>query len=218
MWKAYVNKKRQGERRPSDFYETPICLTEELLKTGELDDVHTVLEPCCGMYAMSKVLENAGKVVLSRDLIYGNNFLIDEYKEQSFDAVVTNPPFSLWDEGITKAKTIGRKVVAIGKPNFFGAHSRYVSGIWNELKCVYIFTRQVDYQFPIQDDGSIGVGNLITGFFVWEHGYKGDPSVRLIDINDYCKLGSYEAYVKKNGQPDHQIINKARAAGINIKE
>lgn len=202
--KAYANRRPKGnlsDLRASDFYETPRSLIWELLKAAkDLDDVRTVLEPCCGNYAISSELKKVFPVVVERDLKYGNDFLEDEYEEQSFDAVITNPPFSAFDAIVNKARYVAKKVYVIGKTNFLGAYSRYKSNFWNELKCIYVFDRQIDYQFPVMDDGSCGVGCLVSGFYEWEKGYKGEPVIRFIDIQKYCKLGSYESFIKKQGE------------------
>ena len=58
--KAYANRKPEYERPKGDFYETPSCMTEELVKTGVLDGVKTIWDPCCGKYAITKVLEKHG--------------------------------------------------------------------------------------------------------------------------------------------------------------
>lgn len=196
--KSYATRKPLEERPEADFYETPKSLVWELLKTDELKNVKTILEPCCGNHAISTELLEAGYQVESKDIKYGNDFLMDDYTDQHFDAVVTNPPFSLWDDIILKAKNHADIVIAIGKTNFFGAKSRFDSGIWKNLKAVYIFSRQIDYQFPVQKDGSMGVGNLVTGWFVWDKNYTGDPALKFIDVQQYCKLGSFEAWKKKN--------------------
>ena len=128
MGKAYANRKPIEKRKPSDFYETPKSLTWELLKTGELEGVKTILDPCCGNYAISNILKESGYIVDENDLIYGSNFLTDQYLK-TYDAIVMNPPFSLWNPFIEKAKSISNKVIAIGKTNFFGAQNRYKIGL-----------------------------------------------------------------------------------------
>ena len=52
--KAYVNRKPKEERNENDFYETPYCLTWELQKLNIVKPNTTILDPCCGNYAISK--------------------------------------------------------------------------------------------------------------------------------------------------------------------
>lgn len=195
--KAYANRKNQDARPESDFYETPKSLVWELLNTPVLSGVQKILEPCCGEYSISKELEKIHFDVTSKDIRYGNDFLKDEYKYGSYDAVVTNPPFSLFTEIVEKAKKVAPKVVVIGKTNFFGTHARNKSGFWKGLKDVYIFDRQVEYRTPHREDGLFMVGCLVTGWFVWEDGYSKDPSIHFMDVQKYAQLGSYETYIKR---------------------
>lgn len=215
MGKAYASKKSKAKLpalRASDFYETPKSIWWEFLKTDELKDVKTILEPCAGKFATSKVFKEAGFEVISKDLIYGNDFLKDEYEDNSFDCVLTNPPFSRFDSIVQKARSIAsKKVVMIGKTNFLGAYSRYESGLFKECSAIYVLNRQVDYQFPVMENGDVGVGCLVSCVFVWTKGYKGEPVVRFLNMQPYCKLGSYEDWLKKN--PDYKILDSFEYEG-----
>lgn len=101
--KAYANRKSKLLRPKNDLYETPGCLVEELINTGILDDCKTILEPSCGNYAITNVLLSHNKQVDSRDIMYGNDFLQEE-NHKYYDAIVMNPPFTLWDNFLQKAK------------------------------------------------------------------------------------------------------------------
>lgn len=205
--KAYANRRPKGQMsdlRASDFYETPHSIWWEFLKTDEMKGIKTILEPACGNYATSKVFEKEGFTVFTRDLKYGNNFLIDEYDENSFDCVLTNPPFSYFDEFVEKAKSIAsKKVVMIGKTNFLGAYSRYKKQLFKECSAIYVLNRQVDYQFPVQENGDVGVGCLVSCVYVWTKGYTGEPVVRFLNMQPYCKLGSYDKWIKKGISNDN---------------
>lgn len=197
MGKAYANRKKEADRPENDFYPTPGGLTLELINTGELNGYKNILEPCCGQYAISKILEANGFNVTSRDLIYGNDFLKDDYSNEYYDAIVTNPPFDSYNQIIEKAKSINcKKVIAIGRTNYFASHSRNVGGFWKELSDVYIFDRQVEYRTPQLDIPDFCVGSLCTGWFVWTKGYTGDPRVHILDVQKYATLGSLERFLK----------------------
>ncbi len=197
MRKAYANRKKEADRPENDFYPTPGGLTLELINTGELSGYKSILEPCCGQFAISKVLEANGFNVTSRDLIYGNDFLKDDYSNEHYDAIVTNPPFDIYNQIIEKAKSINcKKVIAIGRTNYFASHSRNVGGFWKELSDVYIFDRQVEYRTPQLDIPDFCVGALCTGWFVWTKGYTGDPRVHILDVQKYATLGSLERFLR----------------------
>lgn len=222
MGKAYANKKTEDERPENDFYPTPGGLTLELLNTGVLSDCHTILEPCCGQYAISKILEKHGFEVTSRDLIYGNDFLKDDYSNEHYDAIVTNPPFDLYNDIINKAKTIDcKKIIAIGRTNYFASHNRNVEGFWKGLSDVYIFDRQVEYRTPQLDIPDFCVGALCTGWFLWTKGYTGDPRIHILDVQKYATLGSVENYLVNCLVDDvlkEDYINEINMKGILLEK
>lgn len=214
--KAYANRKKQDERPESDFYETPRSLVWQLITTTDvLSGCKKILEPCCGNYAISEELQKYGFEVTSRDIKYGNDFIEDDYIGQRYDAVVTNPPFSLFDEIVNKAKTVSNKIVVIGKTNFFGAYSRYKDDFWKHLKTVYIFDRQVEYRTPPRKDGLFMVGCLVSGWFVFDMTYNGPAEIKIMDVQEFAKLGSYETYIKKLEQNEKDKSAGERASNQN---
>lgn len=197
MGKAYANRKKESDRPESDYYCTPKSLVWELLKPDVLKGCKNILEPCCGTYSMSEELKKAGFNVTAKDIKYGDDFLESEYEYGAFDAVVTNPPFSRFDDIINKAKNTAKKVVMIGKTNFFGAYGRHKEGLWKGLKEVYIFNRQLDYRTPQREDGMFYVGNLVTCWMVWDADWKADWwSTKIIDVQKYATLGCLESRKK----------------------
>ena len=203
MGKAYANRKSSDERPENDFYPTPKGLVYELINTGELEGYKTILEPACGKNAIVDILRGYGFDVTAKDLILGNDFLEDDYTGQKFDCIITNPPFDLWNKFVEKAKTIDcKKIVFIGKTNYFGSHERNVSGIWNELSDVYVFDRQVEYRTPQLDIPNFCVGALVTGWFVWTKGYKSEPKIHVIDVQKYATLGSVDHFLTQHPEYD----------------
>lgn len=211
MGKAYACRRNEEileSLHPSDFFETPKSCVWELLRAAPNDfsRIKTILEPCCGKMAISNVLKEKGFEVTSRDLIYGNNFLTDDYSGEYYDAVVTNPPFSYWDEVVTKSREVADRVFVIGKPTFFASHTRTKSNFWRELKHVWVFDRQLDYQFPVSENGECGVGCLVSGWFEWEKGYQYSPTIDVIDMQKYCVLGSYEKYIREHNPEEYKKL------------
>lgn len=92
--KAYANKKPKELQHPNQFYETPYCLTWELQKLNIVKPKTTILDPCCGNYAISKWFKESN-IITEKSLEYGNNFFQDEYDDNSFDYVILNPPFDI---------------------------------------------------------------------------------------------------------------------------
>jgi len=173
----------------ADFYPTPKSLTWELLNTGALNNCRKILEPACGNYAITNELIKAGFDIVSKDLIYNNDFLKDNYSYDSYDAIVTNPPFSLFDNFVLKSKQVSSKVVMISKTNFFAAYQRNLNGIWANLENAFIFNRQVDYRSEFRNDGKFKCGsNLCTSWFVWNRNPDWNNNywkTSIIDVNKY---------------------------------
>ena len=201
MGKAYVNRKPKDQRPKGDFYETPKCLTWELLNQNEFDYRLRVLEPASGNDAIVNELKAVWKWP-EEQIYFGDKYHEDEIKrvdflnplvagKNSIDYIITNPPFSLFDEFVMKAKQVARsKVAFIGKLNFFGAYQRNENGIWKHLKHVYIFNRQLDFAYPLQDDGSFECGNLVVGWFIWDLSWNKDYwTTSILDIQKYIKKG-----------------------------
>ena len=186
LGKAYASRKPENERPENDFYPTPKGLTYELINTGELEGYKTILEPACGKNAIVDILREYGFDVTARDLILGNDFLKDDYTGQKFDCIVTNPPFDLWNKFVEKAKTIDcKKIIFIGRTNYFGSHDRNVNGIWKELSDVYVFDRQVAYDGEFREDGKMKCGCIISGWFVWTKDYEGNAKLHIIDVQKW---------------------------------
>lgn len=183
MGKAYANKKTLNKRPQADFYETPKCMTEELVKTGVLDGVKTIWDPCCGKFAITDVLEKHGFTCFKNDIMYGDDYFANDY--QKHECIVMNPPFMLFDKFVEKAKKEADLVCVIGKANYFGSHSRNINGLWKHLREVYFFDRQIAYDKPLRADGKVECGMMITGWFIWDMLYNGKPTINVIDMNEY---------------------------------
>lgn len=181
--KAYANKKSIDKRPKGDFYETPFCMTEELIKTGVLDGVKTIWDPCCGKYAITKVLEKHGFSCFGNDIMYGDDYFKNPY--QKHECIVMNPPFVMFDKFIKKAKEEADLICAIGKANFFGSHKRNVEGLWEHLRDVYFFDRQIAYDKPLRADNKVECGMIISGWFIWDMKYTGLPKIHVIDMQQY---------------------------------
>lgn len=208
MGKAYANRKPIEDRPEADFYGTPISLVDlaikEILPNHLNSSSLKIWEPACGDGAISERLIKAGFTnLLSSDIretdyVKQNGKVIDFLSDSTLkgDVIITNPPFSLFDEFVMQAKKKAKLVIFIGKLNFFGAYNRWKDGVWDYLMETHIFNRQVDYRTPYREDGLFHVGNLVTGWFVWR------PDQRLttkfpwqssiMDVQPWAKLGSFK--------------------------
>jgi hypothetical protein len=187
--KAYSNRKKKSERPESDFYPTPFSLIWALREqTDELDFSRSLRDPCCGKHNIRDALAVKPRFNVSEDdlSIDGYNFLKDNKK---YRCIFSNPPFSLFDEFVTHAKEVADKVIFTGRPDAFGAYQRNDAGLWKNLKAVYVFDRKVDYRTPYRTDGLFHVGAMVTCWLVWERGYIAKPTIGVLRVNRYAKLG-----------------------------
>lgn len=192
--KAYANRREENDRPIGDFYVTPKSLLwtvkEYIENTFPKDE--SILEPCSGNGAISTELQKWGYHVVTNDLHFGG---VDYLQNNTFDEnkyVLTNPPFSLWDSFVEKAKAHSNVVMIIGRLNYLSTNSRLHSGIWEELQDILIFSRYVDYQTPYREDGNFHVGAMATGWFVWKKGYTGKPAISFVDVQKYATLGNFK--------------------------
>jgi hypothetical protein len=186
--KAYANRKPVNERPESDNYPTPIPLIIELEKLGILKRRVVYHDPGCGDGQLVNTINSLGYKCTGDDIrMTGNDFLLDTRKRE---AILTNAPFSIYDDFILHAKEVSPIVISIGKTNFFGSHSRTTNGLWRNLKFVYTFDRQIDYRTPL-GSMELNVGNLVTCWYVWDRSWKKDYAImRTIDVQKYCTLGA----------------------------
>lgn len=193
--KNYANRKPEFERPLNDFYPTPSCMVDELINSqlsvfNSTVENKIILDPCCGKYAIGNVLRKRGfsdfNEIIEKDIIYGNDFLQEKYKNP-IDLIIMNPPFKLFDKFVKKSKEISEIVCCIGKLNFFGAHNRNVEKLWSNLEYVLPFDRQIAFDKPETSDGKVECGMMITGWFIWNKNYNGLPQIRVIDMQKYIK-------------------------------
>lgn len=116
-----VMSQRTEDRDSLDNFPTPPWATRALIE--HVIGVHnargkTVLEPACGEGYMSRALSEYFDAVRSFDVHgygygYVDNFLTSSWGDESFDWVITNPPFKAAEEFICRGLKIARCGVAV---------------------------------------------------------------------------------------------------------
>ena len=200
--KAYANKKKVADRPKGDLYHTPrslVWVVEDIIRK-EFRKKRVILEPASGCNPIRNTISDTDYYVVTNDLYsefseFGLDYLKSNWIE-CYEYIITNPPFSLFDEFVLKAKTHCRKFMFIGKTDFFSAHKRNETGLWKNLKAVYIFDRKVDLQTPLRDDGLFYVGMANHAWFLWDMKYKGKPTIEILDVQEYAKLGQFKKVVE----------------------
>ena len=170
-----------GKRKASDFYETPYCLTRELLRIENL--YGNILEPACGNGAITKVLKEFDYNVESYDI--EKDFFTEDRK---FDFIITNPPFSKSMEFIKKCKEVSKRFFLLLPLSYLHGKKRYdevYQDISFPLSKVYIFTRYPMLGEKLNENGMINTGMMVYAWFKWDIAHSGNPMIDWIDIDKF---------------------------------
>lgn len=146
---AVMNTRKTRKQGELDFFPTPAWGTRALLELLGPDfkmDLKTLraLEPACGQGHMSRVLKEYFRDVKSVDIAdrgYGEvgNFLTQDYEPDSFDWVITNPPFNLAREFVEKSLKVAKYGSAfLVRTNFLETVGRY-NGIFKNTPPAAIY-------------------------------------------------------------------------------
>lgn len=177
-----------GKRKKSDLYETPYSISQQFIdrERDVIVGLKTILEPSAGNGAMTKVLENNGFNVVSKDISIGEDFLKET---ERYDGIITNPPFSLAFEFIQKAKTLTDYFAFLLPLSYLHGKKRH-DEIWMDkefpLSRIYVFTRYVLFGEPLREDGKYSTGMITFSWFVWDKfANKEHSKIYWIDNNEY---------------------------------
>lgn len=180
------------EGEPDGFYPTFPAATAALLSVEEFHGA--IWEPACGEGDISKVLEAAGYEVISSDLIdrgYGETG-VDFLRQWTGRApnVFSNPPFHLALQFVKCALQLTapdpganatHKVVMFLRLAFLEGIKRKKFFENTPLKCIYVMSRRVPMDRAVLSEDGEAHGMLAFAWFVWEHGYQGEPVIRFLD-------------------------------------
>ena len=116
-----VMSQRTEHRDSLDNFPTPPWATRALVEHvigPEMAAGKAVLEPACGEGYMSRALAEYFDAVRSFDVHgygygYVDDFLTSSWADESFDWVITNPPFKAAEDFVARALPIARHGVAV---------------------------------------------------------------------------------------------------------
>jgi predicted RNA methylase len=177
--------KDRWERKPADHYPTPAEATEALLSYLFLLGSLRVREPCCGQGHISKVLEAHGHRVTSSDLHdmgYGETG-IDYLKTREksarfydFDAVITNPPFSLAEQFIRRALRDAPLVAMFLPNNYWHAEGR--RRLFESRPPMVVLALTWRPAFLEKERGKSPLSNFV--WTVWNDAHPGPTQYKLL--------------------------------------
>ncbi len=169
-------------RHKSDFYQTPYNLTRRLLEAEKFEG--RILEPACGGGAITTILEEAGYGdITAYDLLIDGKDFLDETRK--FDAIITNPPFSLAKEFILKACEVAPRFAFLLPLSYLHGKERhdeiYTRGI---LEKIYVFTRYPLLLREIRADGRHETGMMVYAWYIFDTRHNGAPTIHWLDNNE----------------------------------
>lgn len=168
-------------RSANDHYPTPPECTVALMEMLNLPFLSSVWEPACGKGDLSKVMIEHDVCVYSTDLIdygYGNGILdyLSSAPPRDFDAIITNPPFSIADKFILKAVKEARIVAMLLKSQYWHAKSR--AGLFRATRPKYILPLTWRPNF-VASRGKSPVMEMM--WTVWDSSYNGPTMYMPLD-------------------------------------
>lgn len=143
MASAIIGSQQKWDRKPADFYPTPVDATEividviKAMRTPDGRPIKRIWEPACGDGRMARVLEYHGFEVVATDLreypgygIGGLDFLTEDPLEKwgwdigEIDLIMSNPPFKVAEGFIRRALALCPNVMMLLKSQYWHAASR----------------------------------------------------------------------------------------------
>ena len=157
----------------NQFVQTPSKITEVLMSYEKFEG--NILEPCCGMGAISEVLKRTNTVIESDLNQYDYNApQVDLFTIlERYDNTITNPPF-------IQQQAVKRHLMDITTKKL--ALLWYVKNLGNEietksskhLKAVYVFNQRIEWV-----ETKLG---WKFAWYVWDKDYEGDIIIKRINL------------------------------------
>lgn len=116
-----------------EFYPTPVHTTMSILQEINFTKVQTFTEPCKGDGHIFNLVNAPIKHYC--ELSEGTDYLTTPMP--TVDLVLTNPPFSLAEQFITKALTESKTVIMLQRVNFLGSQAR--KSFWAKHPPTHLF-------------------------------------------------------------------------------
>lgn len=173
-----------ADREQHDFYATEPKAVELLLDEEQFQQ--DILEPCCGLNHIAEVLKSRRYQVITSDLIdRGVGAEVKDFfdYESWHGDIVTNPPYSRavdFVEHSLKITEVGSKVAMFLKIQFLEGKKRREFFKQYPPKYIYVASSRLKCAKNGEFE-KYGSSAVCYAWFVWENGYRGEPSVRWIN-------------------------------------
>lgn len=173
-----------ADREQHDFYATEPKAVELLLDEEQFQK--DILEHCCGLNHITDVLKSRGYQVTTSDLIdRGVGAEVKDFFEYEswYGDIVTNPPYSQAVDFVEHSLKIieeGSRVAMFLKIQFLEGKKRKEFFKKYPPKYIYVASSRLRCAKNGEFD-KYGSSAVCYAWFVWEKGYRGEPSVRWIN-------------------------------------
>lgn len=155
-----MQPKTPAKVQERDFFQTPNYATDLLIPY--LCD-WTIWEPACGKGKIVTRLQDKGFATFGSDLSDGSNFLTDK-QNREFQAIVTNPPFSLKRDFYERCLSFGVPFALLVPVDFCGWILR---AMLDEKAQWIVPTRRIDYITPTGKQGKESAAQYHSGWFCY---------------------------------------------------
>lgn len=150
--------KKKGERRDYDVYETPEWAVQALLDVIPINPSWTYLEPCraSGRFYNHMPLGSAWGEIRE-----GVDYL-NTYYPNHVDCIITNPPYSLAQEFVTKALDDADVVIMLLRLGFLESMKRWEWWQENPITSLMVLSQRPSFTEDGKTDGSG------YAYFIWD--------------------------------------------------
>ena len=114
---------RGAKRKVNDTYDTPDYTIDSLLDVLVIPKVYTFLEPCIGGANIYAKINLPANQMNWCEIAQGRDYLKANFP-QSYDLIITNPPFSKAKEFLEKSLTEANSVWYLLRVNFLASKNR----------------------------------------------------------------------------------------------
>jgi hypothetical protein len=176
----------KGERAKYDYYATPPRALDAVYPY--LNIKKPIWECSCGEGSLSKELKNKGYTVRESDIVVRSypceelDFLF--LNDEKWDGdILTNPPFSLAKEFVFQALKClkeNNKLLLYLRVQFLESQNRRSLFDTNPPKYVLVYSKRTPQCAKNGEFGKPTGNAAMFCWFVWEKGFKGDPTIKWI--------------------------------------
>jgi hypothetical protein len=149
-----------GTGRPDDFQTPPEALDYIL---PYCNNPRTIWECAAGQGKLSDSLTQRGYNVISTDILTGFNFLVDWMEPDKFDMIITNPPYSIKTQFLSRAYLLQKPFAFLLPLTTLETPGRQTLFRKNGIQIIFI-PHRIQFQTP----SGIGKGAwFATAWFTW---------------------------------------------------